>query len=203
VLWWLAVYPIPSALTRGSHPDWLRAACGMGAPELTAAVGGAAALGWLRRLGRPGVARAAVAAFGVAVAVNAGIFLWDYTQHFPNRAAWAFTDGARAAVQRLAALEDGSTRVVLPAEVPAIHDIYLFYSGYDPHRLHAERLEDVAPPGAWADVRGFGNHRVCRPAECCGPGDLCLVRGAWTGGGTVLDTVQDRTGRVAFTIVRG
>jgi hypothetical protein len=81
--------------------------------------------------------------------------------------------------------------------------VYLVYSRYDPRRLQAEGLEDRAAPGEWADVRGFGKHRVCRPAECCGPGDLCLVRGGWTGGGTVLRHVHDRTGRVAFTLVRG
>jgi hypothetical protein len=64
-------------------------------------------------------------------------------------------------------------------------------------------LEDTAAPGDWADVRGFGRHRVCDPAACCAAGDLCLVRGAWSGPGEVLGEVHDRTGRVAFVLIAG
>jgi hypothetical protein len=129
--------------------------------------------------------------------------LYDYTQRFPDRAAFAFNDGLAAAVRRLAALEAGYERVVLPAEVPAIHDLYLYYARYDPRRLHEQGLDDAAPPGAWADVRGFGRHRICRPRECCAAGDLCLVRGSWSGPGRTLEVIRDRTGRIAFSIVAG
>jgi 4-amino-4-deoxy-L-arabinose transferase-like glycosyltransferase len=203
LLWWLATYPIPSALTRGSHPDWLRAACGIGVWELIAGCGVIAALDWLRARVPPMALRTGGVTLAALIAVNAGWFFWDYTQRFPDRAAWAFTDGAREAVRLTAALEGGYDRVVLPAQVPAVHDVYLFYSRYDPGQLHRDALEDVAGPGEWADVRGFGRHRVCDPALCCSAGDLCLVRGSWSGSGDVLAEVPDRTGRIAFTIVAG
>jgi hypothetical protein len=203
LLWWLAVYPIPSALTRGSHPDWLRAACGIGVLEIVAAVGVVAVFDWLRPRTSTSIQRAAVAGFVVLVVANLTWFLWDYTTRFPDRAAWAFTDGAAEAVRALDDMDDEYARIILPAGVPAVHDTYLFYSRYDPARLHAEVLEDVAAPGAWADVRGFGRHRVCDPALCCRRGDLCLVRGVWTGHGQILREIEDRTGRVAFTIVAG
>ena len=203
VLWWLIVYPIPAALTRGAHPDWLRAAAGIGAWEVIAGCGAVAVLDWLRPRVRLGVLRAGALALAALIALSAGWFLWDYTRRFPDRAAWAFTDGADEAVRRVAALQGGYRRVVLPAQVPAIHDIYLFYSRYDPGQLHREGLEDLAAPGDWADVRGFGRHRVCDPVVCCTAGDLCLVRGRWHGPGELLGEVRDRTGQVAFTLVAG
>ncbi|MGH2584454.1 MAG: glycosyltransferase family 39 protein [Dehalococcoidia bacterium] len=203
VLWWLLIYPVPAALTRGSHPDWLRATCGIGVWELLSAVGVVTALDWVAARRPASAVRVSVAVLATLVIANAGWFLWDYALRFPDRAAFAFNDGAAEAVQRLAEREPGYARVVLPAGVPAVHDIYLFHARYNPRRLHREGLEDAAAPGEWADVRGFGAHRVCAPAECCGPGDLCLVRGAWSGPGDVLDEIHDRTGRIAFTIVAG
>jgi hypothetical protein len=203
ILWWLLVYPIPSALTGGAHPDWLRAACGIGVWELIAGAGAVMLFDRLRPRLPAGVLRAGVAASAALVVVNAGWFLWDYSYRFPDRAAWAFADGAREAVRRVAELEGGYERVVLPTQVPAIHDVYLFYSRYDPGRLHREGLEDLAAPGDWADVRGFGRHRVCDPAACCDAGDLCLVRGQWQGTGERLAEIRDRTGRTAFTIIAG
>jgi hypothetical protein len=203
VLWWLIVYPIPSALTRGSHPDWLRATCGIGVMEIVAAVGIVATFDWFRRRSPVPIHRTAIAALAVLIAANLAWFLWDYTMRFPDRAAYAFNDGIADAVHALNELDSGFDRVVLPVQVPAVHDMYLFFSRYDPTQLQAEGLEDVAKPGEWADVRGFGRHRVCDPSACCGPGDLCLVRGVWTGPGQVLREVDDRTGRVAFTIVAG
>jgi 4-amino-4-deoxy-L-arabinose transferase-like glycosyltransferase len=203
VVWWLLIYPIPAALTRGAHPDWLRATCGIGVWELLSAVGAVAALDSATARWSASAVRVSVAALAALVIANAGWFLWDYSLRFPDRAAVAFNDGAAEAVRRLVEREPGYTRVVLPAGVPAVHDIYLFYARYDPRRLHREGLEDAAAPHDWADVRGFGAYRVCAPAECCGPGDLCLVRGVWAGSGDVLDEIRDRTGRVAFTIVAG
>lgn len=203
VLWWLAVYPIPAALTRGSHPDWLRATGGIGVLDLIAAVGLVAAADWLRSNTAASVRRVATSVLAVLVAANLAWFLLDYTLRFPDRAASAFNDGAAEAVRYIAAIEDRYGRVVLPEQVPAIHDIYLFYSRYDPARLHAEGLDDVAAPGEWADVRGFGKHQVCDPAACCGAGDLCLVRGRWNGPGQVVHEILDRTGRVAFSVVVG
>lgn len=198
VLWWLAIYPLPAALTRGAHPDWLRASAGIGAIELTTAVGGVALLGLL---GHARYRRPLVALVALLFALNVGWFIYDYTLRFPLRAAHAFTDGFAPAVQRLVALDVGYSRIVLPAEVPAVHDLFLWYTRYAPRRLQAEGLEDVAAPGAWADVRGFGRQRVCRPRDCCGEADLCLVRGEWSGPGTVLAVIHDRAGRVAFSIV--
>jgi hypothetical protein len=203
VLWWLAIYPVPAALTRGEHPDWLRASCGIGVLELLAGAGIVAAAQWGRHhLPRPLVTSAAVA-LSLLVVVNATWFLTDYAFRFPDRAAYAFSDGVAPAMRRIAALESGYGRVILTSEVPAVHDFYLFYTRYDPVQLQTEGLEDIAPPGAWADVRGFGRHRVCNPIECCGPGDLCLVRGTWSGAGRILEEIRDRRGRVAFTIVAG
>jgi len=203
VLWWLVIYPIPAALTRGAHPDWLRAACGIGSLELVSAVGFTATGAWLVRHAGTAVAWAGALILAVAIAVNAGLFVWDYTQRFPARAAPAFNDGVAVAMRRLSAREPFFDRTVLPANVAAIHDLYLFYTRYEPARLQTERLEDLAAPGAWADVRGFGRHRVCDPVLCCGAGDLCLVRGVWQGTGVVLDEVTGRDGHVAFTIVAG
>ncbi|MGD9894340.1 MAG: hypothetical protein AB7U18_23885, partial [Dehalococcoidia bacterium] len=203
LLWWLIVYPIPAALTRGSHPDWLRATCGIGVMEIVAAVGIVAGFDWLRQRMSSSMHHAAVATVAVLIAANVTWFLWDYTRHFPDRAAYAFNDGIAQAIDTLDDLDQGYDRIVLPADVAAVHDVYLFYSRYDPKRLLAEGLEDIAAPGEWADVRGFGRHRVCDPSVCCGPGDLCLTRGAWTGPGTVLREIEDRTGRTAFTIVAG
>jgi hypothetical protein len=203
LLWWWLIYPLPAALTRGSHPDWLRAACGIGTLELIAVAGLLNTYDMLRSRTGVDAPRIAAAALTALTSLNLGWFLSDYAFRFPDRAAWAFTDGAATAVRRVAALEPAYARVILPADVPAVHDVYLFYARYDPRRLHAEGLEDVAAPGDWAEVRGFGKHRVCRPAACCGPGDLCLTRGPWSGPGEVLDVVHDRTGRIAFTIVAG
>jgi 4-amino-4-deoxy-L-arabinose transferase-like glycosyltransferase len=203
ILWWLVIYPIPAALTRGSHPDWLRAACGIGALELLAAVGLVAVADRLRPTVQPSLRRVLGTVLVVLVLANATWFVWDYTLRFPDRAAVAFNDGAAEAVRALAAIEGEYDGVVLPASVPAVHDIYLFYSRYDPARLHAKGLVDVAEPGEWADVRAFGRHRVCDPVVCCGRGDVCLVRGTWTGPGCILREVEDRTGRVAFSIVAG
>ena len=212
LLWWLAVYPIPAALTRGVHPDWLRAPCGIGALELTAAAGVTAVYAWLtRRLAaeaeRPRRSRMvvnSVLVIGASLYVlNVGWFLFDYTLRFPDRAAPAFNDGVAEAVQRLAILEPDFERVILPSSVPAVHDLYLYHTRYDPARLQRERLEDVAGPGAWADVRGFGTRRVCVPTECCRGGDICLAQGVWSGAGEVLAVVRDRAGRPAFSIVAG
>ena len=203
LLWWLLVYPVPAALTRGAHPDWLRAACGMGVWELVAGAGVVGAVDWLRLRASPAVLRAGVAILAALVAVNAAWFLWDYSRRFPVRAAWAFTDGASEAMREVARREDAYGHIVLPAQVPAVHDLYLFYTRYEPARLHHEGLEDVAAPGDWAEVRRFGRHRVCDPAICCRPGDLCLVRGPWTGPGELLAEVRDRSGRVAFSLIAG
>jgi hypothetical protein len=203
ILWWVLVYPVPAALTRGTHPDWLRATDGIGVWELISATGAVAAIAWLRPRVTLGRLRAGALVVVLLTAADTGWFLWDYGQRFPDRAAPAFTDGAREAVAELAAREAGYGRVVLPVQVPAMHDLYLFYSRYDPARLQREGLEDVGGPGEWADVRGFGRHRVCDPAACCAAGDLCLVRGVWSGPGTVLAIVRDRGGRVAFSIVAG
>lgn len=209
LLCWLLVYPIPASLTVGPNPDWLRAADGMGVMELIAAAGAIAAFDWLRQRASARTSsswRAPAFAVGVLTllyAANAGAFLWDYTQRFPDRSAYWFNDGVETAVHRFVALEPGYQRVIIPSDLAAGHDVYLFYSRYDPRRLHREGLEDVAKPGDWADIRGFGDHRVCQPRDCCIRGDLCLVRGDWQGSGTVLDEIHDRNGRVAFTIVAG
>jgi hypothetical protein len=200
LLWWLLIYPIPAVLTRGAHPDWLRASAGIGALELVTAAGGMVMAGLVTRLPPR---RLIIAAWVTALAANTGWFLYDYTYRFPERAAVAFNDGIATAVQRLTALEGGYRLVILPAEVPAIHDLYLFHARYDPRRLQAEGLLDVAPPAAWADVRGFGRHRICAPHECCAAGDICLVRGPWSGPGATLEVIHDRTGRIAFSIVAG
>ena len=141
--------------------------------------------------------------FALALAANVGFFLYDYAVRFPDRAAWAFHDGIGQAVRQLAAREAGHDTVVLPRSVPAVHDYYLFYTRYDPRRLHREGLEDLAPPGAWADVRGFGIHRVCDPRECCRAGAVCLVEGRDPSLPPPLVEVRDRTGRVAYTLVEG
>lgn len=211
LLWWLAAAPVAAASTRGGHPDWLRASAGIGALDLIAAGGAAtiltASTGWLRATLSPRTARRAggvgMAVAALLYAASIGWFLYDYALRFPDRAAPAFHDGVAAAMRQLTQFEGGYARVVLPADVPAVHDLYLFYSRYDPRRLHAEGLEDVAPAGAWAEVRGFGNHRICDPVRCCRAGDLCLVRGAWQGDGRPLIVIHDRAGRPAFTIIAG
>jgi hypothetical protein len=203
VLWWLLIYPIPAALTRGSPPDWLRAAGGIGVLDVIGAVGLVWAAGWVATRFSQRAAVLTGACLAALITLNATWFLSDYALRFPDRASTAFNDGIDEAVREIASREGEYQRVVLPADVPAVHDFYLFYARYRPSRLHAEGLEDAARSGAWADVRGFGRHRLCDPASCCGPGDLCLARGPWRGSGTVLREVRDRTGRTAFVIVRG
>jgi 4-amino-4-deoxy-L-arabinose transferase-like glycosyltransferase len=204
VLWWLLTFPLAPALADGAPPDWLRSSTGLPVFELIAAAGGV----WLwrklpplhpRRWVRPSV----LMVFGVALLGNVAMFLHDYTVRFPHRAAWAFHDGASEAMRTLAEMEADYATLVIPKEIPGIHDIYLFYSRYDPHRLLAEGLEDRAPPGEWADVRGFGKVRVCEPRACCRNGALCLVLGRDRSLPIPIVEVRDHAGRVAFTIVVG
>lgn len=216
VLWWLLAFPLAPALTEGRPPDWLRSSTGLPVFELITAGGCVAAWTGMRAGGggrptpsssrsggRVHSARLAAALFAVAIAVNTAVFLYDYSVFFPGRSAWAFHDGIAPAMRRLAALEPGFDQVVLPKRIPAIHDSYLFYSRYDPRRLHAEGLDDVAPPGAWADVRGFGKVRVCDPHACCAAGAICLVEGRDAAWPAPLAEIRDRTGRVAYSIVVG
>lgn len=208
-LWWLAVYPLAPAFTDGTPPDWLRSTTGLPLFELITAVGAVATWRWLsarrtadgdRWWSRPWLP---AALFGALLLANGAWFLHDYTMRFPDRAAWAFHDGVAEAVRLLAEREAGYQTVVLTNTVPAIHDFYLFYSRYDPHRLQREGLDDRAPPGAWADVRGFGKYRVCDPRLCCRTGSLCLVEGHDRALPEPLARIADRTGRIAFTIVVG
>ena len=221
VLWWLLTFPLAPALTEGRPPDWLRSASGLPVFELITAAGAVALFelvsglasqrlagpraGTERRLpartSMDSMLRLVPGLFALALVVNAGFFLYDYAVRFPSRAAWAFHDGIADAVRQLAALAGEHEMIVLPGTIPAMHDFYLFYNRYDPRRLHAEGLEDPAPPGAWADVRGFGRVRICEPRLCCRAGAVCLVEGYDATLPEPVHEVRDRTGRVAYTLV--
>lgn len=208
LMWWLLTFPLAPAFTEGSPPDWLRSSSGLPVFELIAALGLvhlAAVLAPHLRSYRPWLPRALSCALALGLALNVAWFLHDYALRFPNRAAWAFHDGMRSAVHEVAAREGGYERVVLPGRIPAIHDYYLFYARYDPSALRRGPLVDPAPPGAWADVRGWGDGRyqVCDPRLCCTTGSLCLVEGRDPDLPPPVAQVRDRTGRVAYTIVAG
>ena len=214
VLWWLLVFPIAPALTDGPPPDWLRSSTGLPVFELVTAAGAVwlwdrlgqriaeERLEWTRLRGII-ASRGAIWLAAFALAVNVAFFLRDYTTRFPARASWNFNDGMDEAVRVLTAMGARYDVIVLTNDIPAIHDYYLFYSRYDPRLLHAQGLDDQASPGEWADIRGFGNVRVCAPRDCCATGAVCLVRGEDTSLPPPRTEIRDRTGRVAFTIVEG
>ena len=136
---WLLMAAIPAALTEPNNPGSghsLRNILALVPFQTLSAIG----LNWIWETHqlRPWSRAIAIGLVALALSLNAGWFLRQYVQVYPPQVASRFEDGLQQLVETMYVVEKNYPVVVVSDKINSPYIYILFFTRYDPVRLHAD-----------------------------------------------------------------